>query len=173
MREEISIRTIKPNRAPSRASFLIYGTGIKNARNPFIINEYRLLIYGKRGFHLFAFPANRPHSPKPPVTASKNDPETPHSGARRAIPFANSLKINRKPELLEPPVSCRKQSTVTKINRKPFKVSRFPFSHSPNPPGTGLENDPETPQSGGRRAIPFANFAPTCTPCFPAPASRQ
>jgi hypothetical protein len=78
--------------------------------------------------------------------------------------FANLEKINRKPELLEPPVSCRKQSTVTKINRKPFKVSRFPFSHSPNPPVTGLKNDPET-------AISSASS--TSSASLPSPTSHR
>jgi hypothetical protein len=41
---------------------------------------------------------------------------------------ANQEKINRKPELLESPVSHRKQRTVTQINRKLSHGPRFPFS---------------------------------------------
>jgi hypothetical protein len=76
------------------------------------------------------------------------------------FPLTPSTKINRKPGKIEHLVSHRKQRTATQINRKLSGGPRFPFSHSPNPPVTGLEHDPETPHSGGRRALTFPSSSP-------------
>src|ERR1700683_3386232 len=42
-------------------------------------------------------------------------------------PFVRSPKINRKPELIEPPISYRKQRAGTQINRKLSQGPRLPF----------------------------------------------
>jgi hypothetical protein len=57
--------------------------------------------------------------------------------------FASYPKINRNTELIESPVSCRKQWIGIQINRNISRGFRFPFFHSSNPPVAGLENDPE------------------------------
>src|ERR1700683_3264078 len=106
---------------------LIYGTGIRNARNPFILNEYTSLIYGRPGFRTFPFLAISSLSCLPlPASATR----------------ANA-KINRYTEKIEHLVSHRKQRTDPQINRHTLAPPRFPFSHSPNSPVAGLENDPE------------------------------
>jgi hypothetical protein len=56
-----------------------------------------------------------------------------HFLTRRPLPAfrfccAISPRINRKPELLEAPVSCRKQRPGTQINRKLSQAPCFPFS---------------------------------------------
>jgi hypothetical protein len=95
---------------------LIYGTGIKKRRNPFIINEYILLIYGKPGFRTF---------PSLAILSLSCSP-SPASGA----------KINRHTGKLEHLVSHRKQRTGPQINRHisrgpcfSFSFFTFPFSN--------------------------------------------
>jgi hypothetical protein len=126
-----------------------------------------------------------------------------HFHARPALPpfhfhFANSRKINRKPELLEPPVSYRKQRTGPPINRKlfqppcfPFSLFTFPFSlrpftrlvdlisHSPLVTNHCISNRiPEilephlTPALSIKHPVLIANFEPTVcvSPRLPEPS---
>jgi hypothetical protein len=105
---------------PSSLPSLIYGTGIKKCRNPFIISEYTSLMYGKPGFRTFHFPAISSLSCSP-VRASATQ-----AGA----------KINRHTGKLEHLVSHRKQRTGPQINRHisrgpcfSFSFFTFPFSN--------------------------------------------
>jgi hypothetical protein len=68
--------------------------------------------------------------------------------------FTTPPKINRKPELMVPPASYRKQKPGTQINRQPSPDSRFPFSHSPNSPVAGLQNDPDYAEIRRSKGIP-------------------
>jgi hypothetical protein len=109
---------------------------------------------------LFLHPTPKPPSPSLSNRYSQKGSFAEGSLPNPRYPCAISAKINRKPELLEHLVCYRKQRAVQEINRKLSPTSRFPFSHSPNPPMTGFENDPETPQSGGRRALTFPSSRP-------------
>jgi tetratricopeptide (TPR) repeat protein len=98
---------------------LIFGTGIKSARNPFMINEYTLLIYGEPGFRTFPFLTNLS------LSCSLSPPSAAQTPAI----------INRKPKLLEPPLSHRKQRPRPQINRKLSEGPCFPppYTLSPTP----------------------------------------
>jgi hypothetical protein len=103
--------------APSSLPSLIYGTGIENCRNSFIISEYNLSICGKPRFRTFHFPAISSLSCSPlPASATR-------AGA----------KINRHTEKLEHLVSHRKQRTGPQINRHISRGPCFSFSFFTSP----------------------------------------
>jgi hypothetical protein len=78
----------------------------------------------------------------------------PSSRPTHGISSSPSGKINRKPELLERPVSCRRQRTAPQINRKLSQGLYFSFSNSPSPSAAGSENDPEIAAVRWSRGIP-------------------
>jgi hypothetical protein len=87
------------------------------------------------------------------MVGAHHEPPT-SSRPTHGISSSPSGKINRKPELLEPPVSCRKQRTAPQINRKLSPASCFRIFHSPKPPVAALENVPEIAAVRWSRGIP-------------------